>query len=85
MSTPEAKKVESASKPAAARKPETPSWVKLSNFNRARTGLVAIVSSNAEMGWIFLKNAQDEILCSIQHDNDEDFQAEITSINEQLG
>lgn len=60
-------------------------WTKLSNRTRAKKELVAAVSSNAENGWILLKNAQDDILCGIQHETEDEFEAELESIDEQLG
>ncbi|MGC2857564.1 hypothetical protein ACM64Y_18990 [Novispirillum sp. DQ9] len=86
MSTNDTKKIE----PAVATAPASTSaaggnkWVKLSNRARTKKELVATVTSNPESGWIFLKNARDEILCSVQHTDPADFEAELATIDEQM-
>lgn len=60
-------------------------WIKLANGNRVLTRLVAAVYTHEGTYRIFLKGDKGDILCTVQHDNDEDFRKDLDSINEQLG
>jgi hypothetical protein len=59
-------------------------WIKLSNGSRVRADKVASLSSHASSLRIFLKDGDGELLCFVEHDDEELFKAEMEEINRQL-